>query len=394
MADAQPHTPDPRFEFAAAGTIVFGAGSVREISRLAPALGRRPLVVTGRSPVRAEIVLGLLHPAGMPCAVFSVGGEPAIEDIRRGVAAARDAGCDMVVAIGGGSAIDAGKAIAALMTNGGDPLDYLEVIGRSQPLRNQAAPVVAVPTTAGTGSEVTRNAVLTVPDLRVKASLRSPLMLPRAALVDPEMTLDLPPAVTASTGLDALTQLIEPFLSLGANPITDACCLAGLERASRSLERACEAGRDLGARSDMSLASLFGGLALANAGLGAVHGFAAAIGGMFPAPHGAVCAACLPHVMEVNFHALREREPSSPALGRMTIIARILTGDRDASPDDSVRWLRGIVERLRIPALAAYGVSVESVPALVAQAGRSSSMRGNPLPLTPSEMQQVLLCAL
>src|SRR5207245_11298164 len=211
-------------------------------------------------------------------------------------------------------------------------LDYLEVIGQGRALENASTPFIAMPTTAGTGSEVTRNAVLASPRHRVKVSLRSPFLLPKIALVDPELTYDLPPSITASTGLDALTQLIEPYVSSRANPMTDAVCVDGLRRVARSLRVAFEAGRNAAAaREDMAVASLFGGLALANAGLGAVHGFAGPIGGMFPAPHGAVCAALLPDTMEVNLRALRRRAPESETLRRFDEIARILTGRPEAT---------------------------------------------------------------
>ena len=239
----------------------------------------------------------------------------------------RSAGCELLIAIGGGSAIDAGKAIAAMAANPGDVLDYLEVIGKGQPLTNAPFPMIAVPTTAGTGSEVTRNAVLGSPEHGVKASLRSPMMLPRVAIVDPQLTLGLPRAMTASTGLDALTQLIEAYVCLRANPMTDTLCLDGLRAVKSSLVRACEDGNDAAARAGMSYASLLGGLALANAGLGVVHGFAAPIGGMFDAPHGAVCAAILPYGMEANIRALRERSPEGGALARYREIARSAHGE-------------------------------------------------------------------
>ena len=218
------------FEFATAGRILFGEGSVREVAPAAAAMGRRALVVTGARPERFAGVMG--GPA------FAVAGEPSIGLIRQGLEFARNEGCDVVVAIGGGSALDAGKALAALLTNPADPLEYLEVIGKGAPLPHSPAPFVAVPTTAGTGSEVTRNAVLASPEHRVKASLRSAAMLPRLAVVDPELTLDLPRALTAATGLDALTQLIEPYVSGRANAMTDMICVEGIRRAAAALPRA------------------------------------------------------------------------------------------------------------------------------------------------------------
>jgi alcohol dehydrogenase class IV len=276
------------------------------------------------------------------------------------------------------------------MTNEGDPLDYLEVIGKGQPLRQPPTPYIAIPTTAGTGAEVTRNAVLASPEHRVKVSLRSPWMLPRLALVDPELTHSMPPAITATTGMDALTQCIEPYLSVQANPLTDALCREGIQRAARSLRRAYEQGDDPAAREDMALASLFGGLALANAKLGAVHGFAGPLGGMFDAPHGAICARLLSFVMEANLKALRQREPDSPILPRFDEVARLLTGHPEATADDGVKWLHDLSAALHIPPLADYGVTTADFEALIEKAGRSSSMKGNPIPLTPDELRAIL----
>ena len=277
-----------------------------------------------------------LGAAGVRWTPFSVLGEPTLATARDGVAAARKAGCDQVIGLGGGSALDAAKAIATLLTNGGDPLDYVEVIGRGQPIAAPAAPLIAIPTTAGTGSEVTRNAVLASPEDGMKVSLRSLHMLPRVALVDPDLLLGLPPAVLASGGLDALSQLIEPFTSLRANPITDALAREGISRAAVALPRAhaaATAGEAIapGDREALALASLFGGLCLANAGLGAVHGFAAPLGGSFAAPHGAVCAALLPSVLRVNLRALAARAPEHPALARYHQLGPLLTGRPDAT---------------------------------------------------------------
>src|SRR5579884_808672 len=222
-----------RFEFATAGRIVFGRGAAAELPKVAASLGGRAMLVTGRDPERHA---GLLN--GVACATFPVSGEPTVDLIRQGAAQARAARCNLIIAIGGGSAIDAGKAIAAIAANAGDILDYLEVVGRGAPLERPPLPFVAVPTTAGTGSEVTRNAVLAAPEHGVKASLRSPMMLARVAIVDPELTIGLPPDITAHTGLDALTQLIEPFVSVRANPLTDGFCCEGLHRIASGLLRA------------------------------------------------------------------------------------------------------------------------------------------------------------
>ncbi len=383
-----------RFEFATATRIIFGRGTLTEVGPLAAGVGRRALVVVGKSPERAARLLAVLDEAGVSHVTFAVSQEPTIDLVLHGTQQARDHACDLVIGFGGGSVLDTGKAIAALLTNPGEPLDYLEVIGRGQPLQNRAAPYIAIPTTAGTGSEVTRNAVLASPEHRVKVSLRSPLMLPLVALVDPELTVSVPPAVTAYTGLDALTQVIEPFVSHLANSMTDAVCREGIRRAARSLLRAYENGDDVAAREDMALASLFGGLALANAKLGAVHGFAGPFGGMFHAPHGAVCAALLPHVMACNIAALRAREPDNPALERYAEVARLLTGDSGATVDDGVAWVRSLVERLHVPGLGLYGFTEDACDDLIVKSQRSSSMKGNPIALTDDELRDILHRAL
>jgi alcohol dehydrogenase class IV len=314
--------------------------------------------------------------------------------VQLGTERARESGCDLVVGVGGGSVLDTGKAVAALVTNRGQLLDYLEVIGGGQPLEQAPLPYIAIPTTAGTGAEVTRNAVLASPEHRVKVSLRSPLMLPRLALVDPELSHSLPPEVTASTGLDALTQVMEPFVSKRANAMTDALCREGMRRAARSLQRAYQHGDDPAAREDMALASLFGGLALANAGLGAAHGFAGPLGGMFHGPHGAICARLLPHVMTANVRALQERDPQSAALDRYHEIGRILTGDEGASAEDGVAWVREICQVLQVPPLSSYGMTTADLTSVVEKSAAASSMRPNPIELTAEELRGILERAL
>ncbi|TEU16121.1 MAG: iron-containing alcohol dehydrogenase [Anaerolineales bacterium] len=383
-----------RFEFATATRIIFGDGTLQEIGPLAAKMGSRALVVTGRTTTRATLLLDALAAQETGTVTFPVAGEPTTEIARLGTQRARESDCDLVIGFGGGSALDTGKAIATLLTNGGVPLDYLEVIGRGQPLTQPAAPYIAIPTTAGTGAEVTRNAVLASPEHRVKVSLRSPLMLPRLALVDPELTHSLPPEVTASTGLDALTQVMEPYVSNRANPMTDALCREGMRRAARSLRRAYEQGDDAVARADMALTSLFGGLALANAKLGAVHGFAGPIGGMFPAPHGVICARLLPHAMAVNVRALQERFPGSESLQRYDEIARILTGHDEATADDGVAWVQELCQALQVPSLASYGMTPADLSVVIEKASVASSMQGNPIKLTPDEMQEILTGAL
>ena len=383
-----------RFEFATATKIVFGPGTLRESGAIAKEFGNRALVVIGREPRRAERLKEFLRGAGVATELFSVAGEPDIETVSAATNLARDRRCDVVIAFGGGSSVDAGKAVAAMLANEGELLDYLEIVGRGKTLTEVSAPFIAIPTTAGTGAEVTRNAVIASPEHRVKVSLRSPLMLAKVALVDPELTFDLPPHITASTGLDALTQLIEPYVCSRANPMTDALCREGIHRVARSLRRAHQNGHDAAAREDMSVASLFSGLALANAGLGAVHGFAGPIGGIFPAPHGAICAALLPHVMAANLRALRRNSTATDSIRRYADVARWLTSNENATPDDGVRWVSELVNELHIPRLGTYGISKEHAADLTAAAARSSSMKANPIVLEPAELTDILLSAL
>jgi alcohol dehydrogenase class IV len=383
-----------RFEFASAGRIVFGPGTIRELPGIAAAYSRSAMVVTGKDKLRHAGLIDDLESVGVQCTLFAVPREPDLALVREGVAAFREAGCGLVIAIGGGGAIDGGKAVSALAANSGDVLDYLEVIGKGRKLEQAPYPFIAVPTTAGTGSEVTRNAVLGSPEHGVKASLRSPLMLPRAAIVDPDLTLTMPREVTAASGLDALTQLIEPFVSNRANPLVDAFCRDALPIAARCLPRACANGQDTEARAGMSYASLLGGLALANAGLGVVHGFAAPIGGMFSAPHGSVCAALLPHGMAANIKALRARAPESEALVRYQEIARIITGSSTATSDRGVDWVRGIVAQLRVPRLRSFGITPASFSRLAEKAESAGSMKANPIVLTRDELIATLAAAL
>ena len=379
-----------QFEFATAGRIVFGPGTVSQVPVLASEFGGRALLVNGRSAEAAQPLADAIITAGVTCVTFVVAGEPTTGLVEEGVRVARETGCDVVIGFGGGSAIDTAKAVAAMLTNPGGLNDYLEIVGRGMPLTVRAAPLIAVPTTAGTGSEVTRNAVLASPEHRVKVSLRGALMLPRVAVVDPELTYGLPRRETANTGLDALTQVIEPFVSLKANPMTDGVCREGMVRAARSLQRAYEHGDDTAARLDMCVTSLFGGLALANAGLGAAHGFAGPIGGAFDAPHGALCAAVLPCVMDVNVRALQGRAPASEALGRYGEVARLLTGRADATPRDGVAWVADLCLALDVPPLRTYGLTPADLPGQADRAAESSSMKGNPIELTREEMLEIL----
>jgi alcohol dehydrogenase class IV len=386
-----------RFEFATASRIIFGPGTSGEVAPIAAQLGRRAFVVTGRTTGRAKPLLEDLKSRAVDYVTFNVPGEPTTTMVNSAVEQARRAQSDVVISFGGGSAMDTGKAVAAMLTNSGPLEDYLEVVGRGRPLANRAAAHIAVPTTAGTGAEVTRNAVLGVPERGVKVSMRSELMLPWVAVVDPGLTYSMPPDVTASTGLDALTQLMEVYVSNKANPVTDAICREGLARAGRSLRNACRDGSDpatreqnVPAREDMALASLFSGLALANAKLGAVHGFAGPLGGMISASHGVICARLLPIVCRVNVCALQSRAADSPAVARYDEIARVLTGKATPRAAEGVAWLQQLCAELNVPPLGQFGLKEQDFPGIVEKARKSSSMKGNPIELADDELMEIL----
>jgi alcohol dehydrogenase class IV len=375
------------FEFATAGRVIVGAGRSAELAALLAGYGTRVLVCTGASPDRHA---GLLAGLGLPAVTFPVAGEPTVALARAAVAAAREHGADVVAAIGGGSVIDTGKAAAMLLGNGGDPLDYLEVIGAGRPVTRPSVPCVAVPTTAGTGAEVTANAVLASPEHQVKASLRGIAMLPRAALIDPLLTVSCPPGVTAASGMDALTQCLEPFVSPRASPLSDALAREGIRRAAAGLRRAYADGTDLAARADMAVASVAGGMALANAKLGAVHGLAGVLGGTVAVPHGVACAALLAPVIEANVAALRDGAAGQPALARYAEVAALLTGDPGAAIEDGAAWVRQTLALLGIPGLGAFGLVPAQFAEVAGQALKSSSMLGNPVPLTAGELAGIL----
>ncbi len=382
------------FEFATATRIMFGKGSVYKALPAIKEFGSQALVVLGFAEQYAQPLLDALQAEGVSIKPFRVKGEPTIQSVQQAIEVARQHQAEMVIAIGGGSAIDTSKAVAAMLANPGELLDYLEVVGKGQALSNPSLPCITIPTTSGTGSEVTRNAVLEVPEKSVKVSLRSAFMLPRLAVIDPELTLSLPPKATASSGMDALTQVIEPFVSSKANPLVSALCREGIQRAGRSLRQAIFDGADYQAREDMSLTSLIGGLALANAGLGAVHGFAAPLGGMFHAPHGAICGRLLPAVMQVNYESLLERQPGDPALIRYQEIASLLTGENGAVAQQGITWVKETCELLKIPVLSSYGIVASDFPAIVEKAQKANSMKANPILLSTAELTRILELAL
>lgn len=378
------------FEFATSNRIIFGIGAVEKIPSFVKDFGNRALLVCGGGSVPIDRISGFLDDSGVSYEVFRVEDEPDIEVIESGISLARTSKCEFVISFGGGSVLDTGKAISALMTNQGDLMGYLEVIGGGKKIENPPAPMMAIPTTAGTGTEVTRNAVISSPEHHVKVSMRSPMMIPTVALVDPEVTLTMPPSVTASTGMDALTQVIEGYVSNKANPMTDALARDGILRGSRSLLQAYKNGNDLKARYDMSLTSLFGGLVLGNSGLGAVHGFAGPIGGMFQAPHGVICASLLPYVMKYNAIELSEFEGLQDVQSKYQDIAKWVTGEANARIEDGVQWIAMLAHQLHIPRLREIGIKKEDFERIIEKSKVSSSMQKNPIKLRESTLAKIL----
>ena len=387
-----------RFEFTAPPLIVFGAGAVDRVGELAARFGRRAWLVTGAHALERSGVVGraieCLAAAGVSVARQSVGGEPDTAVVDRGARGAREAGCDLVIGLGGGSALDAAKAGACLLGNGGEALDYLEVVGRGRPLTKPSAPFLAVPTTAGTGSEVTRNAVIADAARGVKASIRHESLLPRVALLDPSLTHSLPPDVTARTGLDAIVQLIEPYVSKHDHAMIDVLALEGLRRAAPALPRAYADGEDAEARADLMLAAMWSGMALAHCGLGAAHALAGPLGGAFPVPHGVACAATMSWVMAANLRAAARGAAGAGTLRRYADVARAMgaadhQGDEEAAVA-GVEHLRELCELLNVPKLSVYGVTREAIPGLVARAKATSSMKANPAELSDADLAGVL----
>lgn len=387
------HREPLQFGFATANQIVFGAGTLRNVFADATTWGSRALLVTGSDPNRsASVRLIAAGLAGLEIVAYSVAKEPTAEIVDAGVRLAKAEACDVIIGCGGGSVIDAGKAVAALLTNGGSVLDYIGSAATKR-LSLPSAPYIAIPATAGTGAEVTRNAVISLPQEGMKISLRSDFMIPKVAIIDPELALTLPPSLTASTGLDALTQVIEPYVALHPHPIADLFCRDGIQRASKYLRCAYQYGTDLEAREEMALVSLYGGMALANGQLGAVHGFASPIGGMFSAPHGAVCGRLLPLVMECNVRALRKQK-AKRTLARYGQVARWLTGEPQAEIEDGIEWVKALVAEFRIPGLSAYGITLAHISEIALKAQSASSMQGNPIRLTHDELSEILTLAL
>lgn len=378
------------FNFSISHNIIFGAGKITELSKVIETYGKKVLIV--RTPLEKNIskVINIIEKANKEWISYTVEHEPTTVTIDDVVKSAREFNTELVIAIGGGSVIDTGKAVSALLANPGQLIDYLEVVGKGLPLQKRSVPLIAIPTTAGTGSEVTRNAVIEVPEKKVKVSLRGLFIQPEVALVDPEFTLSVPAQVTAYSGMDAFIQVIEPYVSIKANQMTDIFCREGIKSAATSLLKAYSDGNDLSARINMSWVSLLGGICLANAGLGAVHGFAGPIGGMFHIPHGAICASLLPAVMEVNIIALQQRDPDSISINRYQEIFQIVTGNPNASILAGLNWFRELQAKLQIPSLRKLGISKDNLSDIIKQSKIASSMKANPILLNDDELNEIL----
>jgi len=377
------------FEFATSTRIIFENGSFKKVPGFIAEMGTKVFIVTGKNTILAGQLSEWLTEINIQYEIFNIQTEPTTSDIEQGTDLARKTRCNIVVGIGGGSVIDSAKAIAALVPNSGELTDYLEVIGKGRKLEKAPLPCIAIPTTAGTGAEVTKNSVIKSTEHNVKVSLRSDLMYPKLAVIDPVLTLTMPPALTATSGVDALTHLLETFVSKQSNPFIDMVCIEGMKRISTSLELAFIDGNNLEARENMAMASMLGGMALANVKLGAVHGFAGPLGGMYPIPHGAVCACLLPAVMEVNIAALKSKNRQNQ-LAKFDEIARILTGNSSAIAEDGAIWVKELVKKLQIPSLSDFHLTPASFPELIEKAKNSSSMKGNPVELDDEQLYEIL----
>jgi alcohol dehydrogenase class IV len=379
-----------KFDFATSTRILFGAGVIIELSSLLNQFGKRIMVIHTRTCHHLEKIEAILGECNKTNIYFKVTTEPTIHLVSEAVTIARDFQCELIIAIGGGSVIDCGKATAALVTNPGKITDYLEVVGLGKPILLKPLPLIAIPTTSGTGSEVTKNAVLGVPQTRIKVSMRHNWLIPLIAIIDPELTYSMPPQITAYTGMDALTQVIEPFLSKKANCMTDMFSKTAIQLAGKNLLLAYKDGMNIDARAKMSFVSLMGGICLANAGLGAVHGLAGPIGGMYDCHHGAICASLLPHVMETNINALRSRDASNPIIGRFKEIAKSITGLINTNEEDGLNYIKQLCIDLKIPGLSQLGILREDFQSIAEKSIASSSMQGNPIQLSQKEIIDIL----
>jgi len=373
------------YSFLTPPEILFGHDQSAKTLDVARRFGSRIFLVTGGRSFETLAVAKLLF--GLPR--WSVSGEPEVATVDDAVRQCRKAGADVVVAVGGGSALDSAKAVAAMVPHEGSVRDYLEQVG-DRKLTKPPLPFIAVPTTAGSGSEATKNAVIRVPDLKVKRSLRHDLLIPRVAIVDPDLSAAAPRPVAASAGLDAFTHLLEGYLSTGATAMTDALALPGIRKAAAGLRTLAEGKPTAESQESMALASLWGGIVLANAGLGAVHGLVAPLGGRCAIPHGIGCACLLVETMRANLAALRARAPRSVALERYEKVARRLSFETPEKLADGLASLRRL---LGVGSLASYGVTKDDVAPIV-KASRGGSMKYNPIELTDAELEGIVTASM
>lgn len=381
------------FIFSTSKRILFGVDALSKLVDLYNFTKKNVLLVTGNNINRSVFITKTLQEQCCNLAIQQITREPRIEDITSILKKFNGKKFDYVLGYGGGSVIDVAKVISVMLKNDGNIIDYLEIIGRGKILVNPGIPCIAIPTTSGTGSESTKNAVLKSASHAIKVSLRHEFLLPDCAIVDPKTTISCPPKTTAYSGLDALTQLIESYVSLNATPITDILCLSGIELAAKSLKTCYLDGQNLQARSDMALASLYGGVALANSRLGAVHGIAGPLGGMVEAPHGLLCAIFLPSIFKANITSLIQKKKHS-SIQKFSRIAAILTKNPKASIQDGVTWLEKLIQDLHIPPLKELGFTKKDLTTLIEKSKRSSSMKGNPVKLTDIELQTAILSVL
>jgi alcohol dehydrogenase class IV len=379
-----------KFELFLSGRIIFELGSRSQIGEIASSIGNRVFLLYAKNHPLVPEIRDRLKGIGLDLLALPISGEPDLESVSNFVTEGRIHDSNLVISIGGGSVIDTGKVVSAMLNNPGEISDYLEIVGMNLPLQNKPAPFIAVPTTAGTGSEVTKNAVLVIPTKKIKVSMRSNMMIPQIAIIDPELTVSMPSPVTASTGMDAIIQLIEPFVSIKANHFVDGLCREAIPLGANSLTQSVADGMNLRSREDMCFTSLCGGLALANAGLGAVHGFAGVIGGMKTVPHGMICAALLAGTLKVNIEALKKRQPDSPSTRKFEELAIILTGNKNAGIFDSVGWAERVSMEIGIKRLSELGIFEKQFHEICEKAALSSSMKGNPILLEKGEMLQIL----
>jgi len=378
--------------------IFFGNGQMHTLGEVIKPLGNSALLVTGSCWLRQS---GLLDDIVKQCEQQSIRvehaaaqGEPTTDFVDAAAARCRDNGVSVVVAIGGGSALDAGKAIAAMARHNGLALSYLEGADALRPT-GAKIPFIAIPTTAGTGSEATSNAVLSIPGQNgLKKSLRHPDFVPDAAIIDPQLMVRCPPHVTAACGMDAFTQLLESYVSVKASPITDQLALSGLQTVRDHLDAAIFHGENIEARTGMAFAALMSGITLANAGLGVVHGIAGVLGGLFSIPHGIVCARLLPPAVKITIHLLRRVSPEHPSLKRYAVAGRIVTGNMEAPTtegcDGLLSFIEALLQRLPISSLRTFGVTTGDIDRIAASSGN----RNNPIELSLDDIRRLLSEAL